>query len=250
MHKIVSLLLIGILVSSLIIGAARPASDNESGAVSITDLKMGYTSMGSTAQMMGSAISTVVNNHVPNLKLTVQATGGATENPRTMAQKLLDICHVNDAYSAYNGVGPFNGEKPVELWGLFPLYPTEFLICVLEDSSIQSVEDLVGKKVSTGPPGSGTSQTLKAVLGAYGIFDKIKNSNLGYNESVDAFKDGTVDAIAMYSNYGIPSPALAQLDQTTKYRYLPLDDAVLEKVYNRISRLLLRYNPGKFIFCH
>ncbi len=54
----------------------------------------------------------------------------------------------------------------------------------------------------------------------------------------------------MYSNYGIPSPALAQLDQTTKYRYLPLDDAVLEKVYTEYPDYSSAIIPGKFIFCH
>jgi len=229
-----------LLVVALLIGcssstpAPAESSTGSSGdANTITTLKWGTASLGSTAQMVGSAIATVINANEPNLKITVQTTGGATENPRSMYNKQIDICHVNDPYSATNGVGPFEGEPKVELWALFTMYPNEIVFLTLADSPINSIPDFEGKRISTGPPGSGTSQNTKAILTEYGVWDKIKNTNLGYNESVDALKDGTVDAIALYSNYGTPSPAMAQLDQTTDYKIVEMDEKILQAVYEK-----------------
>ena len=199
----------------------------------ITVLRWGTASLGSTAQMIGSAIATVVNENEPTIQISVQTTGGATENPRSMYAGNLDICHVNDPHSAYNGIGPFEGEPKVELWALFTMYPNEIVFITLADSPIQKVEDLAGKRVSTGPPGSGTSKNTKAILEEYGIWDEIDNMNLGYNESVDALKDGVADAVALYSNFGVPSPALAQLDQTTDVRVVETDEKILEGVYEK-----------------
>jgi hypothetical protein len=229
-----------LLIVALLIGCSNGteqkenSTDNSTGETNtITTLKWGTASLGSTAQMVGSAIGTVINSYEPNLKITVQTTGGATENPRSMYNKQLDICHVNDPHSASNGIGPFEGEPKVELWALFTMYPNEIVFVTLEDSPIKSVADFVDKRISTGPPGSGTSQNTKAIITEYGIWDKIKNSNLGYNESVDALKDGTVDAIALYSNFGTPSPAMAQLDQSTDYKLVEMDEKILEAVYEK-----------------
>ena len=192
----------------------------------------GSASLGSNAQMVASAIGSVINNNEPSLRVSVQATGGATENPRLLAQQQLDIAHLNNPYDASHGKGAYSGEGPIELWALFNMYSNEYVICVLEDSPIKSIEDLAGKKMSIGPPGSGTKNMSHALLTTYGIYDKIKKSNLGYSASVEALKDGVVDAMAQYvSAASIPNSALQQLDLATKYRVLPMDPQMLDKVF-------------------
>jgi len=223
-----TLLLSALFLSVLLIGAGETTKTE---AANITPIIWGTASLGSTGQMVGAAIGSVINNHEPNLKISVQATGGATENPRLLARKQLDIAHVNNPYDAAHSRGAYKGEDPVELWALFKMYSNEYIVCVLEDSPIKSIKDLVGKKVSIGPPGSGTKLMSETVLKAYGVYDKIKPSNLGYNASVDALKDGVVEAIAQYTSVGIPNPSLQQLNQTTKYRVLPIDNDILKPAY-------------------
>lgn len=196
-------------------------------------LVWGTASMGSSAQIIGTAIGVTVGKYEPNLKISVQTTGGSLENPRLLHDKKIDIAHTTETYNAVFGVGPFTGEDPKEMWALFNMYSNELVICVLEDSPIKTVEDLVGKRVSTGPAGSGTNQMTRATLEAYGVLDQVKTMNLGYNEAVDALKSGVIDAFGNFTSAGIPSPSLLQFDQTTKYRVLPLDQAIMQKAYDK-----------------
>jgi uncharacterized protein len=227
------LLLSALLMLTLLISnGATTKTEAADKPKSVTTIVWGTSSLGSTGQMVGSAIGSVINNNEPSLKVSVQATGGATENPRLLTRKQIDIAHVNNPYDAAHSLGTYKGEPPVQLWALFQMYSNEYIICVLEDSPIKSIKDLVGKKVSTGPPGSGTKLMSETVLKAYGMYDKIKASYLGYNESVDALKDGVVDAIAQYTSVGITNPSLEQLNQTTKFRVLPMDNDILQSAYD------------------
>jgi len=201
----------------------------------IKSLTWASASMGSSAQMMCSAIASIVNMNVPNLKLSVQTTGGSVENPRLFRDGKVDLCHTTEGYNAFTAKEVFEGEEPVELLALFKMYSNETVLVVLEDSPIQEVTDIKGKTVACGPPGSGTSQMSKGILVAYDLWenDSFKKVSLGYNESCDALKDGTVDAIFIFgSGNSLPSPALNQLDSTAKIRLIPEDDKVLQKAYD------------------
>lgn len=218
------------LVLSACSGDKVNGGESDSGT---TNLVWGAASLGSNAQMIATAIANVIGGKESDIKISVQATGGSSENPRLISKEQVDIAHVTDAYKATKGVDIFEGEDPVELWSLFTMYSNELVFIVPEDSEIQSVEDLVGKKVSTGPPGAGVTQMSKAALEAYGVFDQIEVINLGYNEAVDALKDGVVDAIGNFSSLGIPSPSLEQLDQSFDYRILPMDTEILQKAFDQ-----------------
>jgi len=191
----------------------------------------GSGSLGSTTQMVATAIGTVVSKYEPNLKISVQTTGGNTENARLLRAKKIDVAHSSEGYTAANALGPFKGEDKIEMWGLFALYSNETVICVLKDSPIKKVEDLEGKRLAGGPPGAGLANNTKDILRGYGLTDKVRVTNLGYNESVDALKDGVVDAMVNYASEGFPSPSFAQLDQTAEYRLIPIDPEIMKKVY-------------------
>jgi len=225
------LILIGALLMSVIFVACRDednsSSENSSG--STENITWGAASLGSNAQVIATAISDIVNNEAEGINMSVQATGGSSENPRLMQNEEIDIAHATEAYNATKGIENFDGEEPTELWALFSMYSNEFVWLVMEDSDIETVEDLEGKKVSIGPPGSGTTVMSEVILEAYDI--EVDESNLGYDESVDALKDGVVDAIGNFSSSGIPSPSLEQLDQSASYRVLPMDEDVLDIAY-------------------
>lgn len=194
-------------------------------------LRWGTASLGSNAQVVATAIGDVINNQDLDFNVSVQATGGGVENPRLIHDGQLEIAHANEAYSAMNSEGAFEGEEPIELWTLFSMYSNPVIYLAPKDSSLEAVGDLPGHNVSIGPPGSGTNNMTTALFNAYGILDDINESTLGYNASVDALRDGTVDAIALFTSSGLLSPAMEQLEQTTDYKVLSIDESVLDDVF-------------------
>lgn len=155
--KKISIYLVMVMILTTILSACgKSKNDSVSTETSSETVKSGdaknitwgSASLGGSAQMMITAIGTVVQEKDPGLNITVQSTGGSAENPRLLRSGNIDIGHTTEAYNAYVGEGIFEGEDPIEdMMVVLKTYGVEALVLTLEDSPIESMEDLVGKKV-------------------------------------------------------------------------------------------------------
>jgi TRAP transporter TAXI family solute receptor len=67
-------------------------------------------------------------------------------------------------------------------------------VVALKKSGITNIEQVKGRNISTGSPGSGTNFMAEAVLKALDIpLDSYKDSRLSFTESANALRDGTID---------------------------------------------------------
>jgi hypothetical protein len=93
----------------------------------------------------------------------------------------------------------------------------------LADSGITSLEDLRGKRVSVGAPGSGTEVNAQAILTANGItYDDITPERLNFNETADALRDGDIDA--GFWSVGPPTSSIMNLAATRSIVLIPLSE--------------------------
>ena len=73
-------------------------------------------------------------------------------------------------YHAYNGTSKFKEQGPFEKErAVFSVHPEPFTLIVRKDTGIKSFEDLKGKKVNVGNPGSGQRATTEVVMDAFGM---------------------------------------------------------------------------------
>lgn len=191
----------------------------------------GVASLGSSAQMVASAISAVVTEYYPELSLSVQATAGSNENVRLIREDEIDIANVNDGYNAATAQGAYEGEPETELWALFNMYENAYVVCVLEDSPVQTMEDLIGKRVNLGPAGSGVYNAAAAMFESYGLLDKITVTTYSYTDANDQLKQGSIDALVGLISGEVPSTALAELDNGTALRVIPTESEKLQSAY-------------------
>ncbi len=95
-------------------------------------------------------------------------------------------------------------------------------------SGVRSLADLRGRVVSVGAPGSGTETIALRILEAAGIDPAvgIRRQGLGVNASVDAQKEGKLDAFFWSS--GVPAGSILDLAATPGQRLalLPSDSAL------------------------
>ena len=104
---------------------------------------------------------------VPGLVAVAQATRGSVVNVRHIGAGRIEsaLVQADVAYFAYRGVGAFAGKKAVPgLRAIANLYPEAVHVIVRERSSIRSIKDLAGKRVSLDLKGSGTRTTALLVL--------------------------------------------------------------------------------------
>ncbi|WP_175058945.1 TAXI family TRAP transporter solute-binding subunit [Thermococcus sp. 2319x1] len=132
------------------------------------------------------------------------------------------------AYYAYNGLYMFEGQAIKNIRGVAALYPETVQFIVRADSDIKTLQDLAGKKVAIGAPGSGTAVAAEQVLRAAGVWDSIEKVNQQFSEASQSLKLGQVDAAVIVS--GIPTPSVNQIAVQTPVRVLPIPDDILNKL--------------------
>lgn len=193
----------------------------------------GSASMGGSAQMVITAIGTLINDKDPYLNINVQSTGGSMENPRLLRAGVIDIAHTGEPYNAYNGLGRFaeDGKMPGDTMVLMKTYAAGMFFVVKSDSPIKTIDDMKGKSLYLGPPGGAVDQIMRLLEEGYGITEEnTKFVMMGYSESIDALKDGTVDAAVVQSAGSQPASVTSQLDETCDVRPVAFSEEVLKEL--------------------
>lgn len=187
-------------------------------------------SIGGTYYPVGTGIAEMMNNNIEGVSVSAEQSGGSMENPRLVGQGEADfgITNADMAYYAYNGEEPFKEKQNILAVGA--IHDSTFQVVTLKGDEIKTIEDLVGKSVSLGPIGSGSTNALRLVLEEYGLSpeDDIVASYLGQSEAADALKDGRIDAMAVLG--GRPHAALMELDATRDFDIVQIDDSIIEKI--------------------
>lgn len=172
----------------------------------------------------GGALASVLSDALPDSDWTAEETSASVDNMYLIETGDADLAFVlsDTAYDAGQGNDPF--EAAIEAFTIVTLYNNYTHIVVNADKGIASVEDLAGKTVSVGSPGSGTEVIALRVLEAAGISaDDLKMEQLGAGESAGAMKDGLLDAF--FWSGGLPTAAVIDLAATPNLNigFLPTD---------------------------
>jgi hypothetical protein len=167
------------------------------------------------------------------MQATAEVTGGSVDNLKLIesGKPYVGFSMADAALDAAKGEDKFKGHK-VPLKTLAILYPNKMHVVTLDGKGIAKMADLKGKRVSTGSPGSATEVMAFRLLEAAGI-DKdkdIKRERLGAAESVNAIKDGKIDAFFWVG--GLPTAAVQDLANTPGTKIKLIDHADLVKAMN------------------
>jgi len=188
---------------------------------------------------MGGGIAAVLSKHVPGLQATAEVTGGSVDNLKLIGsgKPYIGFTMTDVSQDAFRGEEKFKGNK-VPLRTLMILYPNRMHVVSVEGRGVSKMSDLKGKRVSTGSPGSATEVMAFRLLEAAGL-DKDKDVNrerLGVAESVNAIKDGKIDAFFWVG--GLPTAGVTDLASTpgTQVKLIDHADAVaaMNKKYGNL----------------
>jgi uncharacterized protein len=188
---------------------------------------------GGTYYPLGGQIGKIISDNT-DMNITPQTTGASAENMETLRTGEAEIAFSQTDIAAYalEGKEMFKG-KPIEnIQAISSLYPETVQIVTTADSGIKSIEDLKGKSVSVGAPGSGVYINAMQVLEIHGLTSKdIKAQNLSFDESTDGIQSGTIDAVFLTA--GTPTGAVEALSAQKDVVLLPISadkiDALIEK---------------------
>jgi TRAP transporter TAXI family solute receptor len=163
-------------------------------AAKTTFVSIGTGGTGGIYYPYGGGVAEIWSKYVPGVKAVAEVTGASVENVKLAHKGETVIGEVmgDVAVAGYQGLSKFKGKKH-KILAMAIMYPNLLQVVTLKKSGITNIEQVKGKNISTGSPGSGTNFMAEAVLGALGI-DKgdYKDSRLSFTESANALRDGNI----------------------------------------------------------
>lgn len=185
---------------------------------------MGTGSATGNYYQFGNAMCTVLNK-ATGANITVNATGGSTENARLLGSGENEFSMIqSDVFSyAQQGIELFEGTPITNFQAITACYPEMVQIVVSKDSGITSIPDMAGKNVCVGAVGSGYEVAARQILGAYGMsYDDINETFADQSTAKNGIQDGTFDAMFMCSGY--PNSNVTELSLNGNIELVSIDD--------------------------
>ena len=174
----------------------------------------------------GGGMASLWSEVLPGVNAKAEVTGGSVTNVIQVArgESDLGIAMADVVTSAYAGTGRF--PEPLPLRVLFTAYPNIVHVLTLRSSGIESINDLVGRRVAIGAQGSGTAVAATNMLNGLGLsLQDIAPSYLSFGETTTGLKDGTLDAGFVVGGLGIA--AVTELAVTRDIQIISLTEAQL-----------------------
>ena len=192
---------------------------------------------------LGAGIAKVITDKVDDVFAQSESTAASVENCWLVGNKKseMGMAIASVAYDAYVGQGPFEGDTQ-SILTLFSMYPAAQHLIVSADSDIYSIQDLIGKRVSVGAPGSGCEVASEIILDVAGILDEVNTVNYSQVEAADALKDGLVDAV--FYNLTAPGAIIEEIMFYKSIRFIAPEDELLDAILDDYPYFTKGFIPG------
>ena len=178
----------------------------------------------------GGGVAEIWTKYVKDVRAVAEVTGASVENVKLAHKGETVIGEVmgDVAVAGYQGLSKFKGKKH-NILSMAIMYPNLFQVVTLKKSGITNIEQIKGRKISSGSPGSGTNFMAETVFKALGIqLGSYKDSRLSFTESANALRDGTID-VGVWS-VGPGTSSILDLATTHDIRILSFLPAQRKKI--------------------
>ncbi|ERS84777.1 TAXI family TRAP transporter solute-binding subunit [Halomonas sp. PBN3] len=197
--------------------------------------------------VVGQSVCRLVNRlEDANIKCNAPSTGGSVANVNGIKSGELDMGVVQSdvQYQAYNGTGNFEGEAYEDLRAVFRVHGEPLTLLARADSGIETLDDLEGKRVNIGNPGSGQRNTMEVVMEAKGWTEDTfaLASQLDAAEQAAALADNNVDAMVYV--VGHPNGSIQEATTTVDSRLIPLNDEAIDGIVEEYPYYSKSVIPG------
>jgi hypothetical protein len=219
--KKTAILMVLVMIAAAVIGCTPAPTDDT------VYINIATGSLAGTYYPLGAALAQVFNDNIEGVSAQAESTGASLANITLLMDGEVELALIqNDiAYYAFNGVEMYadSGAKD-KIRGVAVWYPEIIQIVANADAGISSIEDLRGKKVAVGAPGSGTEANARQILAAHGITyeDLEKADYLTFTEAAENLKDGHIDAA--FQTAGIPTAVIMDIATSKDIIIVPFDE--------------------------
>jgi TRAP transporter TAXI family solute receptor len=224
-----------VLVALSLVGCGQSSDSGKKQDASSGKKAHSYTwgacSSSSGYYALNVAISDVINKNVKDTAITVMETGGGAQNLKFIKEGQVQFgqTSVPDIYLAANSLGSFKDTpKNDEVRLMLSLLPNVYYFVVSEDSGINSIADLKGKKFSPGNTNSSSERLAYAILGALGVEPEWYYAST--SEAVDAMKNRRIDGYMKSGSSISMDSSIADVKTSVKVKVLSFTKDEIAKI--------------------
>jgi len=209
-------------------------SDFQSAHASEKNVIIGTAGVTGVYYPAGGAICRLINRgrKETGVHCTVESTGGSINNLEAVHKGDLQMGIVQSdlLYGAYTGTGVFaDVGADTKLRELFSLHAEPFTVIARKDAKISKFDDLKGKRVYIGAPGSGPHATMEELMARKGWGKKAFVSvDLKSADEGQALCSGKIDAL-VYAG-GHPNGTIQQIANSCPTRLVDVSGPDIDKL--------------------
>lgn len=207
--------------------------DSNEGGDSPSAISMLTGGTSGTYYPLGGEMAKIISDET-GIQTDALSSNASADNVISLQNEEAELAFVQTDVVAFaeQGINAFDGNPVDNVLAIGSLYPETIQIVTTQDSGIESVEDLAGKTVSVGAPGSGTYVNAEQLLEVHGMtMDDIDAQHLDFGESTGGIQDGNIDAA--FITAGTPTGAVEGLGATADIKIVAIEqdkiDALIEE---------------------
>ena len=164
------------------------------------------------------------------------STAGSVYNLNSMRRGTMDVgvAQSDIGYYAYKGENLYNGVPPMKDLRLLAYMHREYLTLIVKrNSGIKTIDDIKGKRINIGAPGTGVRSAMLSLIKVKGWTTKdfLVTSDLKSSEQVQALCDGKIDVVSDF--VGHPNAAMQEAVATCDAVALVLDSGLISQLVEK-----------------
>ncbi len=198
--------------------------------------------------VVGQSICRLVNRGSSDhgIKCNAPSTGGSVANLNALraGEQDMGVAQSDWQFYAYDGAPQFEGGKMDNLRAVFSVHPEPFTVVARRDSGITTFDDLKGKRVNIGNPGSGQRGTMEVLMEKMGwtMDDFALASELKAAEQAQALGDNNIDA--MIYTVGHPNGSIQEATTVVDAVLVPVEGPVVQELVDANPYYAVATIPG------
>jgi|GEM_PF-599179 len=198
-------------------------------------IRLGGGPEGGTFLVYSNGLAGLLHKELPDARITVSSSGGSVTNLIDVEQGkvAMALAYAGDAYLGSQGKLKNHPVPMTRIRALARLYGSTAQLVVMADSVIKNPENLAGRRVAIGSPGSGASHSAERYFRILGLWEEITPLYLGYNQAMEELVGRRVQAV--WQLVGAPSASIVHTSRNYPIRLIDLSELAEQ------SEFLLKY---------
>jgi uncharacterized protein len=177
---------------------------------------------------------------------SAETTPGSAYNIERVVSGELEfaIAQSDVLFSAYKGIGRWDGKPVTELRSVLSLFPELVTVVARADANIHVLHDLAGKRLAVGSLATGPRTTWNLISPELGLTTPVRLMELSQNETTSALCNGTVDAIFFVVAH--PSQLVSNWLTACPSNFVAIREGVVDKLASIYPFYARRFIPTEF----